>query len=200
MNGRLLYLARHGAAEGSEGRYIGDTDLPLSEDGRTQADRLGRLLADKPLSAIHCSDLRRGCETAAGVARHHPAPIQVHPGLREISMGRWEGLTHAHVAACFPEEYRARGQDLEHYRPPEGESFADCAERARRTVAAILAATQGNLLIIGHAGLNRTLLCQWSGIPLSRPFQLSQDPGCLNIVALTGSMAHVVVVNFHPGA
>jgi alpha-ribazole phosphatase len=198
MRTRILYLARHGAAQGGKGRYIGDTDLPLSDAGREQAFRLGRFMADLPLTAIYCSDLRRGRDTAAIVAQARPVPVTTRPDLREISMGAWEGLAHEDVAARFPEEYRARGEDLEHYRPPGGESFADCGRRARRAMAEILAETHGDLLIVGHAGLNRTLLCHWCDAPMAELFRFRQDTGAVNVIELAGTAARVALVNFCP--
>lgn len=200
MSGRVLYLARHGATTHGEGRYIGDTDLPLNEAGRLQAERLGRFLADKSVTTIHCSDLRRGRDTAAIVALSVPAPVAVRADLREISMGAWEGLGHQDVATRFPRDYRERGEDMENYRIPGGETFAECARRARRAITEILAETSGNLLVVGHAGLNRTLLCHWTGLPLARMFQFHQDSGAVTIVGFDGAAAQVAVMNFHPEA
>lgn len=41
MKSYTVYLIRHGMTdEGGEGRYIGHTDVPLSEEGRQQLIRL----------------------------------------------------------------------------------------------------------------------------------------------------------------
>jgi len=192
---RTLYLARHGAARGGEGRYIGDTDLPLRDKGVREAEGLGRYFADKSLETIACSDLRRAHDTAMIVARVRPAPILVHSGLREISMGAWEGLPRSEAVLRFPEEYRARGADLANHRVAGGESFADCARRTLRTVDGILARTRGDMLIVAHAGVNRTLLFHWTGTPLERLFEFTQDTGGLNTIEIDDGVIHVATVN-----
>lgn len=192
---RTLYLARHGEAAGGHGRYIGDTDLPLSDRGRTEARRLGHWLAGKPLGLVASSNLQRARDTAAIAAAYRRVPVRVHPGLREVAMGAWEGLPRAEAAARFPEEHRARGADLANHRLTGGESFTDCRCRALLAVMDILESSTGDLLIVGHAGLNRTLLCLWMDMPLSRMFDIPQDTGAVNVIEIDGPAFRVATVN-----
>lgn len=181
---RNIYLARHGAvAHPDESRrFIGQMDLPLIEAGIRQAERLSEFLRETPLSAVFCSDLKRSIETAEIVARDHDLPCIPRRGLREVSLGQWDGMSFDSVIQSQPEAFEARGRDILHYRPPGGESFLDCMERVIPAFHAILAETQGNLLIVGHAGVNRILLSQFLGRSMETLLKIEQDYGCLNVV------------------
>lgn len=72
-----LLLIRHGRPES------GLMDPPLNAEGRAQAEALAGVLAQKPITAVVCSDLRRARETAGIIAAPlglDPLPM---PGLRE---------------------------------------------------------------------------------------------------------------------
>jgi probable phosphoglycerate mutase len=181
---RTLYLVRHGQIEPAddERRYIGHIDLPLAEDGRRQARRLQRDFAGAPLGGVFASDLVRARETAEIVAAGSGLPVQTRADLREVALGTWEGWTMRDIAARFPDQHRARGQDLAHFRTPGGESLAECNARVVRAVHEILSASRGALLVVGHAGVNRLLLCHMLGMPIENLFRIGQDHACVNVI------------------
>src|SRR6476659_80666 len=89
-----LYLVRHGATQRTaEDRFSGDTGVDLSDEGRRQAALLGERMRDEQLTAIYSSPMSRAVETARIVAGPAGLEIRTRDGLREISHGRWEGLT-----------------------------------------------------------------------------------------------------------
>src|SRR6266851_3985273 len=60
-----LLLVRHGQSTWNrEHRIQGQLDPPLSEEGRRQAERLGRRWAGRKFVAAYSSDLKRALETA----------------------------------------------------------------------------------------------------------------------------------------
>jgi probable phosphoglycerate mutase len=88
-----LFLVRHGATPHSaEDRFAGSTDVDLSDEGRDQAQRLARRLADDRVRAVYTSPLRRTFDTASILATPHGLEPIRRDGLREIGHGRWEGL------------------------------------------------------------------------------------------------------------
>src|SRR2546423_12995042 len=90
-----LLLIRHGATVLTlEDRFAGSTDVALSDDGRVQAERLGKRLASEAIAAVYCSDMHRAIDTAAAVARPHGLTPTVRSALREIDHGQWEGMVH----------------------------------------------------------------------------------------------------------
>jgi probable phosphoglycerate mutase len=194
-----VYLLRHGAlARDSRDRFIGQTDLPLAPEGVRQAEALAAALRECAIDGIYCSDLLRCRQTAAIIAGATGLAVEARPGLREIALGEWEGLSRREVAARFPAQYAARGRDLENYRVPGGESFAECGRRALAAWAAIHSAGGERVVVVGHAGLNRLLLCHLLGMPVINMFRLGQDYGCVNVVEPDGACAQVRLLNGRP--
>ncbi len=184
---RNIYLARHGAVHhpGDVKRYIGHTDLPLTEEGVRQAQRLAEKLRSTPLTAIFCSDLSRSADTARIVGKLHGIETAARPNFREVALGQWEGLAFDAVRGQYPKEYDERGRDIVHFRPPGGQSFMDCARRVAPAFYDAVYSTRGDILIVGHAGVNRILLCMLLGKSLSELFEIEQDYCCLNRIGCT---------------
>jgi probable phosphoglycerate mutase len=198
----MIYLLRHGeiALEG-EKRFIGQTDIPLSEKGLQQARRWHRRFAETTIfERIYCSDLSRSSETARIIAGDtgydHILPM---PQLREIRLGEWEGIPLSEIRAAFPQEWEKRGQLMDSYRPPGGESFSDLYRRVLPVFEHIAEYAGGNSLIVAHAGVNRVILCHVLGMPLAGLFRLGQDYGSLNIIDCQKKPFRVAGINLRAG-
>lgn len=197
---RLIFLARHGAIESpaEPKRFIGQIEVPLGAEGRRQAESLAKALEGASLSAVFCSDLERSFETAKIVAESHGVPYVPRSDLREISLGGWEGLSFDEVRKNQPDEFNARGADVVYYRPPGGESFHDCALRVLPAFHEILNTTRGNILIVGHAGVNRIILSRILSRPLEKLFEIGQDYGCLNVALHNCMSLEIRLLNVPP--
>ena len=194
-----IYLLRHGALDGdSRDRFIGQIDLPLAEAGIRQAQALAKALHNKNIGAIYCSDLLRSKQTAAIISRDASIPIETNGNLREISLGQWEGLSRSEIRSTFPAQYAARGNDIENYRVPGGESFVDCRLRALAAWEEIMNCGSEHVAVVSHAGINRLLLCHLLGMPIANMFRIGQDYGCVNIVGRTNGHISVNLVNGRP--
>jgi broad specificity phosphatase PhoE/CTP:molybdopterin cytidylyltransferase MocA/HD superfamily phosphodiesterase len=194
---RMIYLARHGAVQSKDDpkRFIGQIDLPLNAQGRRQAEELTEALLGARISAVFCSDLKRSSDTAQIIAGRHRVSCVQRRDLREISLGRWEGLSFDEVRSLHPDEFQARGNDIVHYRPPDGESFLDCGFRVVPAFHEILNSTVGNILLVGHAGVNRIILSRALVRSLNDLLELDQDYGCLNLIAYRPPALEVVLLN-----
>jgi broad specificity phosphatase PhoE len=182
-----IYLVRHGATPlTAENRFSGAVGVDLSDEGRAQVDRLSARLADDPIAAVYCSPLSRTVETAAILARPHGLVPVPEDGLREISHGRWEGLTRAEVEERFGEEYAAWEADPFTFAPVGGESGLAVLARALPAVRRIATAHEGDTtLVVSHKATLRLLLCALLGIdPRGYRDRLDQSPACLNVVDL----------------
>jgi len=194
----IVYLIRHGEiAQTMPRRFVGQLDLPLTPRGRAQMVRLGKHLRPRQIDCVLTSPLIRSIESAAIICQQLPiaSPIIVEE-LREISLGTWEGKTVAEIRQQFPGEYEARGKNIATYRPPMGESFAELQQRAWAGFTSILANRKGQrLAIVAHSGVNRVLLCQLLGMPLTHILRLSQNFGCCNEVEMNTAGCRVNTIN-----
>jgi probable phosphoglycerate mutase len=181
--GCTIYLMRHGDSRpDAVRRFVGRSNHPLNETGRAQAEWWQQKLARIHFSHIYCSDLKRSEETALIIGRCSQSPMTILPNLGEIDLGRWDGMRISEVRRMFPKEYVQRGSDLAGYRPPGGESFSDLSDRVLPVFEEVVGQSGENLLIVGHAGVNRVILCHLLGMPLINLFRLEQEYGCLNIL------------------
>ncbi len=199
MNPVTLYLVRHGAIISVAGNaFIGQIEAPLSEEGIEQAWALRNWLKPVSFSRIISSDLSRSVRTSKIIAGRRTSPVEPVRGLREINLGDWEGFSFEEIRKKFPEAYAARGRDMEHWRPPGGESFADCRQRVIATLQEILVSSQGQVLMVGHAGINRLILCSALEIPVRNLHSIGQDYGCVNIIEFEPGRTRVRLMNYTP--
>ena len=196
MNNRKIYLIRHGQVMTDNiKRYIGQIDLPLSDTGRRQAANLRDEISNIKFDGIFCSDLDRSIVTARIICEKQSVKPQMRRDLREIDMGSWEGVTFDEVRRKYPDQFQKRGEDIFNYQTPGGESFAQCASRVLAAVAEILERTTGNILIIGHAGVNRIIICNTLNMSWENLFKIKQDYGCLNVLIPEAVGPKVIVLN-----
>jgi broad specificity phosphatase PhoE len=193
-----IYLIRHGETTLSRGgQYIGSSDVPLSDHGRRQVQRLADRLRPTQFDAGYCSPMDRCRETARIVAGPHQLTLTPVADLREIDYGDWERLTRDEMRASTPELYDAWLRDPAAVCAPDGESGQDVLRRARPALHALAARHAGQrLLVVAHRTVNRLLLCDLLGYPLARYRQaVGQDLTALNILQCAAGEFTVTLVN-----
>jgi broad specificity phosphatase PhoE len=180
-----LYLIRHGATQlTAEDRFSGAAGVDLSDEGRAQATRLAERLSEEPIAALYCSPLSRTRETAEIVGRPHRLVPVDRDGLREISHGRWEGLTRREVEERYGEEYAAWEADPFTFAPEGGESGLSVLARALPVIRDVVSAHQGACVgVVSHKATLRLVLSSLLGFD-ARGYRdrLDQAPACLSIV------------------
>ncbi len=183
----FLYLVRHGEvdAEGTP-RYRGWSDVPLSGRGERQAERTRDRLAREEIDGVFSSDLRRALDFARVAAAPHRMPPSVRPDLRELNFGRFEGWTFDEISAAEPDA--ARYWTDADRRFPDGEGLGDLVRRVDRFLEEVAGAGEGRrLLIVGHGGPLRLIVCRLLGLPVSAWWRLRLDFASLSIVE-TGTL------------
>ena len=180
-----LYLVRHGATQlSAEDRFAGSVNVFLSDEGRAQAESLSRRLTDDQINAVYASPFERTIETAQILARPHGLTPIPKDGLREISHGRWEGLSRREVEERFPGEYPAWEADPFTFAPVGGESGLAVLARALPVIREIvLENSDKNVLVVSHKATLRLLISSLLGFD-ARGYRdrLDQAPACLNIL------------------
>ena len=108
-----LILVRHGntfLSDQTPTQVGARTDLPLTQEGRAQAARMGQFLAGESAipQAIYAGALQRQTETAA-ILSQSLGGLSILPekALTEIDYGLWEGLVSEQIQAGWKREYDA---------------------------------------------------------------------------------------------
>ena len=143
-----VLLVRHGQSEWNAiGRWQGQADSPLSDQGRLQAREAARAVG--AVDAVWASDLQRAVETATIIAESiGVGPVVVDPDLRERDAGEFSGLTRAEIEERFPGFLAASR------RPPGWEPDEDLLARALKALRRIAAEVPGgDVVAVTHGGL-----------------------------------------------
>jgi len=151
-----ITLVRHAETDANaSGIWQGHGGHGLSARGRSQAEALGRRLADREFDVVIASDLPRAIETAE-LAGLDPKPD---PAWREIDIGSWEGLTRDEVHARYPGEIAAvrAGEPV---KMGGGESWHDLGARIGATFADMVsdAPDGARILVVTHGGVVHAVL------------------------------------------
>jgi len=194
-----LLLVRHGESVWNEEKRVqGQKDIPLSEQGREQANLLGKRLKGTEIVASFSSPLKRAFETAELIlkASENFVPIVTLPELMERSFGDWEGWEIDELKLHYAEEF-ARWMKS-HYipPPPNGESIEALLERVEKGLKKILVQVQnGSVLVVGHGGSIKALICNLFQLPPKSFASLKVDNGSLTIVEIRDGKAYLALFN-----
>jgi broad specificity phosphatase PhoE len=197
----LIYLLRHGEILLAERRrFVGHLDVPLSPRGQAQCERQAQRLRAVPLAAVFSSDLTRAVRSAEIIGAPHGLEPRILPALREMDMGRWEGLTATDLEAREPAAFREWMTRVGEYPFPGGEDVNRLVARAWPAFETIAAEHAGRAVaIVAHAGPNRAILCRALGLPLTRLTAFGQDYASLTILERAANAWRLLRLNELPG-
>jgi probable phosphoglycerate mutase len=148
-----VFLVRHGATEWSvSGQHTGRTDIPLTEEGRRQAERLRARLARERFALVLVSPLSRARETAALTGFGDRAEVDA--DLVEWDYGDYDSRTAADIRQERPGWTPWEGGF------PGGETLEEVAARAARVVARARQA-DGDVALFAHGHVLRVIAACW---------------------------------------
>ncbi len=198
-------LVRHGEAQGNrELRYLGSSDVPLTEHGEQQARQLAQAVAQFPLRAIYTSPLARARATAAAIGAQAGLEPSIWDDLREQNYGSWEGMTYEEArtreakprsgaraarSGRTPEAWANNALALAAWEadasvtPPDGESLMQM--RARVLAAADALAVrhpEATVALVSHVGPIKMLVCAALGLPPLGARRLWLDPASISVL------------------
>ena len=193
-----LFLVRHGETEWNRSlRYQGHRDIPLSKEGRVQAEKLALRLAAERLDAAYASDLIRAIDTARIISARHGLEVKPVSEIKETNFGLWEGLTYREITEQFPEEMQGWRTNPRDTRIPGGETFSEVAERCQAGLKKIIEQNPGkNVLVAAHGGIIRIAVATALGMDLNDYWKIKQDNVSVNIIEYySGGKAILCLLN-----
>jgi probable phosphomutase (TIGR03848 family) len=192
-----ILLIRHAVNDFVKtGRLAGWTpEVHLNEEGKAQAEALGKRLADVPIKHLYASPLERTMETAQSICQHHPdLQIKVSQELGEVRYGDWEGKSIVSLQSRkmwhIVQEYPSRACF------PNGETMRGVQIRAVNAVEEIAAAHPRELVVIvSHADLIKMILAHFLGMHLDNFQRIVVSPASINSLLLGYGRPYVGSMN-----
>ncbi|MEM1381644.1 MAG: histidine phosphatase family protein [Pseudomonadota bacterium] len=181
---RRLYLLRHGHVDYFAPGITDFTQVPLTEDGRGQAQRAGAALAGVAFDHGFYSGLPRTEQTLRLVLgdERSDVPVEAIGQLAELRGGRVEAKTPTELAAWLAfsfDDADAEGASF----LPGGELFADAERRIVDGLETILHGyAWRTAILVAHEGVNRILLAHLTGGGLGALSHFEQDLCGINVL------------------
>ena len=160
-------------------------DPPLGEEGRLQADLLGRRLALLPApAAVYCSTFRRARETIEPYRRTTGCDVTYLEELGEAFIGAWEGRSFEEIVRDDAEMLHLfRNQEAMWRRAPGAEPLPRLQERATATIESILSRhPAGNVVVVAHGGIINAYVAPILGLGDREMFFLPDNTSINSIV------------------
>jgi 2,3-bisphosphoglycerate-dependent phosphoglycerate mutase len=160
-----IFLLRHGRSLGNENGFLqGQQDIPLTDDGRSQAQLLAeRWFADDiHFDLILTSPLSRASETAGIIAAKLGCPVEKDALLMERNVGSLSGAPVGKDEQLIDQRLMASP-----YRSLDGDGEGDWELflRAGQVLLNLMKRELGNYLIVSHGGLLNQLTHAILGLP-----------------------------------
>ncbi len=183
-----LFLIRHGETNwNKEGRFQGQIDIPLNENGKNQARKTFEYLRDITFNKAFSSSMNGPYETAQIILQNNKyLKIKKLDSLVEISHGLWEGKLESEIREKWPILLKNWHDKPEEVLMPEGESIKDVSERSIEAFDKICLSQKDNdlSLLVAHDAVNKTLICNILGINYSDIWMIKQGNGGITVIDL----------------
>lgn len=156
-----LYIVRHGESTWNrENKIQGNSNPPLSALGRLQARLLARRFRRVKVDTIYSSPFLRATQTAEVIAAVLKKTVIKKGGLKEVSLGDWEGMTPDEIDAAYANRYqRWLRLGPTKVRIPGAESIPQFRKRVTRVFRTIIRENpRKDIVVVTHGGVIAALL------------------------------------------
>ena len=183
-----IFLVRHGETNwNKEGRFQGQINVPLNNNGKDQAEKASKYLKEINFNKAFSSSMDRPFETAKIILQNKlDIKITKIELLVEISHGLWEGKLENEIKEQWPELLKNWHEKPEEVIMPEGESIGEVSKRSLKAWEEICLAQKNKdlTLLVAHDAVNKTLICNLLGIDFSNIWMIKQGNGGITIIDL----------------
>ncbi len=190
-----IYLVRHGLNDYVEkGKFAGWLPgVHLNAAGREQAARTAETLRAVKLQAVYSSPLERASETADEIADLQGLKVSILPGLGEIKIGRWEGLSlrAARRRKLWPIIQGAPSRA----RFPDGDSFLEAQLRIVETLEVLRSKHSGAIACVSHSDPIKLAIGHYIGLPIDMFQRLQVGPASISELSLDDRFARLIQLN-----
>lgn len=167
----------------------------LNDEGKAQAEALGKRLAEAPIRQIYASPLERTMETAEAVRQHHAnLVITPYDEIGEVRYGDWEGMAISVLRGRkmwqVVQEYPSRAEF------PNGETLRGAQTRMVNALEELVARHPDEMIaVVSHADMIKMAVAHYLGTHLDNFQRIEISPASLTTLMLGHSRPYVGTVN-----
>ncbi len=181
---RRIFLMRHGHVDYFAPDIADLRAVPLTDEGRRQAEAARDALHNIEFDIAVCSGLPRTVQTAQIVlsGQAKPPALIVREGLEELKSGRILAATREELAARLAYSFDGAAASGAAFLP-DGELFVEAQARIISALEALVFNDKWRTaLIVAHEGVNRIALGWACSGGLATISSFEQDLGCINLI------------------
>jgi broad specificity phosphatase PhoE len=195
-----LHIVRHGQTDWNAVRRIqGQLDSQLDETGEQQALERGTDFQSIELAAVYSSSSLRTRQTTERIleGRKRHEPITYRDDLREVKLGVWQGQYWADIEQQYPELVDAHAKASPDFEVEGAEKSHEVQQRGVSAIESIIAAhehasSDGNILIVSHGAIMKTILAYYADVALSELHTLPHLPNCAHCTIVVNGSRRIV--------
>ncbi len=145
MGYTITLLRAGGTSWDEEERLIGQTDLPMTDQGSDAVARaIHEASFEHPFGLILVSDEESAAAAASMLPKGADTKVKTIAELTNIDLGLWEGVLEKDLEERNPSAYAQWRDKPERIAPPEGESLQDAQHRLINAIAKALSKYKGS--------------------------------------------------------
>lgn len=139
-----VVLVRPGATDfDDQGRMKGCLNMPLSECGREQVERIAAELANLELDEIVTAPCESAIETATRLAKGRSVKVRIVECFRNVDHGLWHGKLIEEVRRTQPKVYKQGQESPINLCPPGGETIQQAKDRVVKAIKKVTKRSSG---------------------------------------------------------
>lgn len=168
-----VILIRHTKVNNPASVCYGQSDIELASSFENEKDSILSKLTLTDQFTIYSSPAQRCTRLAQSIA----STYKIDTRLQEVNFGDWENTPWQDIPQL---QLKPWMEDFVTIKPPNGESFIDLHTRVKEFIAELQQNKLDKVILITHAGVIRSILCDSMGIPLVNAFRLTIDYGSIS--------------------
>ena len=192
-----FFLLRHGqTAWNKDQRFRGRKDVPLSDQGKLEAEAVADALADQSVERVYASPLSRSMQTLFPLARRLGQEVIPFDGVIDMNFGEWEGMKVEDAEKEYPELFKLWVGSPERITFPKGESLGEVQARAMRSISRLAVEfPDAAIAVCSHRVVCKLIMLGLLEVKPDKFWALRQDTACINRFDYNPPQAIVHTIN-----
>lgn len=199
---KKIILIRHGSIDDKyRERYIGSTDVSLSEKGFKDSEAIKEYIADINCDHIFASPMLRVRQTLENaLSAEKIKTVEYMDNIREINFGDWEGKTISEINELYPDQVNDWIKTLNEFGFPNGSSVKDFHNGIENFKKTLVNTSGSTIMVFAHGGVILALTCSILGLEKDKMLAFKTRRGAITTFDLFENGYGILTgINIKPG-